>query len=135
MPPSPSRPEFFIDRSLARRDVAAALRRAGWQVRTHFEIYRLRDQDVADVEWLERCGLESWAVLTMDRRIRYNRAEIAAIRRHGVKAFVLTSGNLSAATQAQRFLDNEGSIDAACEEAGPFVYAVHADRIVRIFPA
>lgn len=134
MPRSPSLPEFFIDRSLARRDVAEALRGAGWLVRTHLEVFGDRDQEITDVEWLELCGREEWIVLTMDRRIRYHRAEIAAIRRHRLRAFVLTSGNLSASQQAQRFVANAERILVACEAPGPFVYTVHPTRIVRIFP-
>ncbi len=134
MPPSRSQPEFFIDRSLARRDVADALRRDGWLVRTHLEVFGERDQEVTDVEWLELCGREGWVVLTMDRRIRYHRAEIAAIRRHRVQSFVLTTGNLTAGQQAQRFVHNAARIAAACEVSGPFVYAVHPKRIVRIYP-
>ena len=134
MPPSRSRPEFFIDRSLARRDVAEALRRAGWRVRTHLEVFGDRDEQVPDVEWLELCGSEGWVVLTMDKRIKYHRAEIAAVRRHRVRAFVLTSGNLSAAQQAQRFLDNAGRILTACDAPGPLVFAVQQRRIVRIYP-
>ncbi len=134
VPPSHSRPEFFVDRSLGGRDVAESLREAGWTLRTHAEVYGSRDERVRDVEWLELCGREGWPVLTMDRRIRYRRAEIAAIRRHKVKAFVLTSGNLTAADQAQRFIRNAARIDESCGDRGPFVYAVHAQRIVRIFP-
>jgi hypothetical protein len=134
VPHSPSPPEFFIDRSLARRDVAEALRGMGWLVRTHLEVFADRDQDVTDVEWLELCGRQGWVVLTMDRRIRYHRAEIAAIRRYKVRAFVLPSGNLAAAQQAQRYVDNAAGIFEACAAPGPFVYTVHPTRIVRIFP-
>ena len=56
MPRSRSLPEFFIDRSLARRDVAEALRDAGWVVRTHIEVFGGRDQETTDVEWLELSG-------------------------------------------------------------------------------
>lgn len=129
-----SPPEFFLDRSLGGHDVAAGLRQAMWVVRTHLEVFGERDQRVEDVEWLELCGLEGWPVLTMDRRIRYRPAEIATVRRHRVKVFALTSGNLTAAGQAERFVRNGRRIELACTEAGPFVYAVHADRIVRIFP-
>lgn len=134
MPPSPSPPEFFLDRSLGGRDVADALRDAGWIIRTHVEVYGDRDQNVHDVEWLELCGRENWPTLTMDRRIRYRPAEIAAIRRHRVKAFALTSGNLTAAEQAERFLGNGRRIETACGQPGPFLYAVHAKQIVRVFP-
>ena len=50
---------------------------------------------MADTEWLELCGRRSWIVLAKDKRIRYRPAETEAIRRHRVKAFVLTSGNLT----------------------------------------
>lgn len=134
MRPSPSRPEFFVDRSLGGHDVAAALRGAGWSIRTHADVYGPRDPDVADVEWLELCGQEGWPALTMDRRIRYRPAEIAAVRRFKVRVFALTSGNLTAAAQAQRFIGNGARIGAACEQPGPLLYSVHRDRIVRIFP-
>lgn len=135
MPSFPSPPDFFLDRSLARRVVASALRDAGWSVRTHIEVFGQRDQAVKDVEWLELCGREEWIVLTMDRRIRYRREEIAAIRRHGVRAFSLASGNLAAQDQARRFLHNGHVILAACRDPGPFVYAVYAERIELLFPA
>lgn len=134
MPQSRSLPEFFLDRSLARRVVATALRHAGWNIRTHIEVYGARDQEVEDVEWLERCGSESWVALTKDSRIRYRPAEIATIRRHRVRAFALVGGNLEAPGQAARFLANGAGIVAASVEPGPFIYAVYADGIERIFP-
>jgi hypothetical protein len=135
MPLSRSRPEFFLDRSVARRVVAAALREAGWSVRTHIEVYGDRDEAVEDVEWLELCGTEGWAVLTMDRRLRYRPSEIAAIRRHRVRGFALASGNLQALDQARRLLANEAEIFDLCDDPGPFVYAVYADGVERIFPS
>jgi hypothetical protein len=47
---------------------------------------------------------------------------------------VLTSGRLTAAERARRFLDTERRIDAAANDAGPFVYAVHASRLERLYP-
>jgi hypothetical protein len=47
---------------------------------------------------------------------------------------VLTRGSLRAADQAARFERSREPILAACMDSGPFIYAVHADRIVRIFP-
>lgn len=83
-----------------------------------------------------RCADErSSRFLSKDKRLRYRREEIAAIRRHGVKAFILARGSLRAAEQVGRFERNREAIVIACEDQGPFVYAVHADRIVQIFPA
>jgi hypothetical protein len=89
-------PEFFVDRSLGRIVVPRGLRGAGWIVRTHFEVFGTRDETVPDAEWLEMCGRANLPVLSKDRRLRYRPEEIAAIRRHGVKAFVLTRGSLRA---------------------------------------
>ena len=131
---SPQPPEFFVDRSLGRHLVPGALRAAGWTLRAHHEVFGQRDEAVPDVEWLEYCSREALVVLTADRRLRYRPEEIAAIRRHRVKAFVLVGGNLRAAEQARRFERNRDRIIAACAEVGPFMYLVHSERIVRVFP-
>ena len=109
--------------------------RQTWTIRTHLEVFRDRDQSVEDVEWLGLCGREGWPALTMDRRIRHRPAEIAAVRRHRVQAFALTTGNLTASQQAARFIANRARIETACASPGPFVYSVHAKQIVRIFPS
>lgn len=131
---SPQQLEFFLDRSLGRYRVAQALRAAGWTLRTHYEVYGDRDEEVPDVEWLGFCGRKNLPVLTKDRRLRYRPAEIEVIRRFGVRAFVLTGGSLTAHEQAARFDRSRSRIDEACAAAGPFVYAVYADRIVSVFP-
>ena len=127
-------PEFFVDRSLGRNRVAESLRGSGWNLLTHHEVFAERDEEVPDVEWLEYCGRQDLPVLSKDRRLRYRPEEIAAIRRHRVKAFVLTRGSLRAAEQAARFDRSREPILAACMDRGPFIYAVHADGIVRVFP-
>ena len=78
---------------------------------THLEVFGERDQRVEDVEWLELCGQRDWSALTMDRRIRYRPAEIAAIRRHRVRVFALASGNLTVDEQATRFIRNRRGIE------------------------
>jgi hypothetical protein len=85
---------------------------AGWDVRTHREVYGERDEQVP----------------------RYHRTEIAAIRRFRVQAFALSSGNLRVEEQAERLLRHGDRIAAVCSEPGPFVYAIHAERMVRVFP-
>jgi PIN like domain len=127
-------PEFFVDRSLGRHRLPAALREAGWTLRTHHEVYGERDEEVPDVEWLSRCGQLGLPVLSKDRRLRYRPAEIDAIRRFRVRAFVLTSGALVAPEQAARFDRNRVRIEEACRAAAPLIVAVQASRIVRVFP-
>lgn len=67
-----------------------------------------------------------------DARIRYNPAEREAVREHAVQCFCLSSQNLSAAEMARRFLVNLEAITEACAASGPFIYAVHANRIERL---
>lgn len=127
-------PEFFLDRSLGRIRVPQLLRAGGLQLVTLAEHYGVPvDETVKDEEWLELAGRCGWAVLMKDRRIRHNPAERAAVIRHRVRCFCLTSQSLAADEMAKRFLDNLEAIAHACtDDPGPFIYAVHANRIERL---
>jgi len=127
-------PEFFVDRSLGRHQVASALRAAGWSVTTHHKIYGERDQDVPDVEWLELCGVRGFVVLSKDRQLRYRPMEIAVIRRRRLQVFVLSRGNLTGEEQAGRFVANSARIRRELGRPGPFVCVVRADGLNRVFP-
>jgi len=48
-----------------------------------------------DEVWLPKVGKEKWALLTADKRIRYNLLEKKALAEHRVMEFVFASGNLS----------------------------------------
>ncbi len=132
MPSSDSPLEFYVDLSLG-RTVVEALRARGLVVRSELEVFGRRPEGVPDVEWLERCGLERWIVLSKDKRLRHDPAQQAMMVAHGVKAFVLTSGNLKASDQADRFLANLRRIEGAAQPAGPFIYAVHSRRIEKLW--
>jgi hypothetical protein len=82
-------PEFFIDRSLGRHAVPAALRKAGVPVHTMADVYGERvGQGLEDEEWLENAGHHGWAVLMKDAKIRYPPTELDALKTHRVRAFV-----------------------------------------------
>jgi hypothetical protein len=51
-----------------------------------------------DEVWLPVVGQKRWAVLTCDKRIRYNQLEREKIMEHGIREFVFTSGNLNGET-------------------------------------
>ena len=61
-------------------------------------------------------------------------AEISVLAENSVKAFVLSGGNLSAPEQALRFVRNINRIRQACRGVGPFVFAVRARGIERLWP-
>lgn len=60
--------------------------------------------DAPDAEWLTTVGRQGWVVLTKDRRIRYRGPEVAALMAAGVRAFVLTAGDLRGTEMAGTFL-------------------------------
>lgn len=61
-------------------------------------------------------------------------AEISVLTENTVKAFVLSGGNLSASEQALHFVRNINRIRQACRAVGPFVFAVRARGIERLWP-
>jgi hypothetical protein len=126
-------PDLFLDRSLGRIQVPRLLREAGLRLVTLSEHYGIpADEEVEDVTWLEEAGQRGWVVFMKDSEIRRRPAEQRALVAHGVRAFCLAGGNLPAADMAARFLVNLDAITAACQDPGPFIYAVHATRIVRL---
>jgi hypothetical protein len=126
-------PDLFIDRSLGRIQVPQLLRDAGLRLTTLAEHYGIpADEDIADVTWLEDAGRRGWVVLMKDAEIRRRPAEQRALIDHDVRAFCLSSGNLPAREMAARYVAHIASIAEACQRRGPFIYAVHATRIVEV---
>jgi hypothetical protein len=123
-------PDLFLDRSLGRIRVPRLLRSAGLRLVTLSDYYGIpADEGVADDEWLELAGHRGWVVFMKDTRIRYNRAEREAVKAHQVRCFCLANQHLAGDAMADRFLSNLDAIARACEEPGPFIYAVHQTRI------
>jgi predicted nuclease of predicted toxin-antitoxin system len=99
----PPRPRvFFLDRSLGRKVVAEALRRAGAEVEVHADHFA---GNAPDEEWLAEAGRRGWVVLTKDQRIRYRHTELVALVKARVAAFVLVSGDLRGDEMAKAFVE------------------------------
>lgn len=128
-----SGPLFFVDRSLGRIRLPTLLRDAGWSLVTMADHYgEEAGQAVSDTDWLELAGESGWPVLAKDERIRYRPAERAAIVAHGVRAFCLTSGNLTAQQMAEAFIANQAEIWARAAELGPGLFAVTRTSVRRV---
>ena len=54
-----------------------------------------------DEDWLKVVGDRGRIVITKDKRIRYRRAEFDIVKKHEVKMFTLTSGNLTGNEMAE----------------------------------
>ena len=126
-------PDLFLDRSLGRFKVPALLRVAGLRLTTLSEHYGVPvDAQIADEDWLQLAGSRGWVVLMKDKRIRYRRPELDAVKRHRVRCFCMAAGNLPAGETADRFLRCLPAIVEACRDAGPFVYMVYENRIRKV---
>lgn len=72
--------------------VPDALRAAGAEVVVHDDSY---PQSTLDADLLREVGAKGWVFVTKDKRIRRRPNELEALRNAGVRAFVVTAGNLS----------------------------------------
>src|SRR5262245_29573731 len=104
-PPEPL--VFFIDRSLGRKKVPAALRAAGLEVHVHDELFPPATQDVV---WLAEAGVQRWVVITRDDRIRYNQLEKKAVLAARVRFFSITSSSLTGDEAAALILSAQRAI-------------------------
>ena len=126
-------PDLFVDRSLGRIKVPELLRAEQLRPVTLAEHYGIpADESVADVDWLKLAGTRNWTVLMKDEAIRRNQLERRAVKAFQVRCFCLTRQDLSAQEMARRFVDNLPAMVRACSQPGPFIYAVHANRIERL---
>jgi predicted nuclease of predicted toxin-antitoxin system len=125
-------PEFFIDRSLGRYQLAGALREIGWTVHTHFEVYGDRDEDVDDVEWVAYAGEHGYVVLMRDTRIRRRAVERQALVDAGVRAFVLTAGQVTAEVYIETVLSHRHRILQRARKRGPTIFAVRASGVEKL---
>ena len=129
MPP----PEFLIDRSLGRHQVADALRAEGLVVHTLWSVYGAAEQALDDDVWATDAGLRGWIVLSDDNRLRYA-VGTRLLEAHRVGVFQLARGDLPGRVQARWYLDNLAAIQRACREPRPFIYSVHERHIQRVWP-
>lgn len=127
-------PDLFIDRSLGRIQVPEILRGARLRLRTLAEVYGVpADENVDDVTWIERAGVEGWAVFMKDVAIATNPAERAAVQSFGARCFALANARLPAHRQAAWFLNSLDDIALACGGPGGVVYAVE-ETAIRLLP-
>ncbi len=134
MPPREPQPKFFLDRSLGRIAVPSRLRAAGWDLVTLAEHYGTpADEQIADVQWIHDASTHVWPILMKDKRIRYRRAEIDAVVQHEAQCFVITRGDLTSAEMADRFQASKRPIYEAVNGPGPYIYAVHSDRLELLY--
>lgn len=127
-PPEPF--VFFLDRSLGKIKIAEALRSAGVFVRVHADHFQ---EDEKDEVWLSDVSRRGWVVLAKDQALRYNAVERRALLSGGVRAFILTSGNLTGDEMAAIFLAALPKMNRLLRKhQGPFIARVTRGVDVKI---
>jgi PIN like domain len=128
------RPEFLLDRSLGRHQIADALRAKGLVVHTLWSVYGRSEERLGDDVWIAEAGMRGWPILSADKRLRYDvGTRLLAVHRAAV--FQLARGSLPGRLQVRWFLNNLESIQDICEqEPRPFLYSVYEHQVERIWP-
>ena len=131
MPP----PEFLLDRSLGRYQVADALRAEGLVVHTLWSVYgTAAEQRLDDDVWAADAGQRGWIVLSADKRLRYDVGTRLLVA-HRVGVFQLARGNLPGRSQVRWYLNNLEEIQLAWDDTSrPFIYSVHEWHIEYVWP-
>ena len=105
------------------------MRAAGWAIEMHDDRFT---QATKDVELLPSVASHGWVFLTQDARIRYRTREAEALRKAGLKVFVIASGNLTAEQTAVVLTRARKRIERTAEsETAPFIYRVAKDGSVK----
>ncbi len=107
------------------------------EYKRHLDVYPRAEypQSVPDEIWLEMVGRNGWAVLTADKRNRYEPLEKAKIIEHKVREFTFASGNFTGADMAQILKDNLRRIDRMCRfKPAPLIVSLSKSGITVRFP-
>ena len=118
---------FYVDVGLGGLAIPALVLRLGHISLTKIDVFGARK--VPDTEWISWAGREGVVVLTKDDAIRRRPLERQALAASGLRVFCLTNANLTKDQQVARFEARWPAILRKCEEPGPYVCGVYADRL------
>lgn len=75
-----------------------------------------------DPVWIPAVAAQGWLIITRDKQIQANRAEIEAVRDHQAKMVNLASADAKNTwTQLEVLMTRWREIEALADEAGPFI--------------
>ncbi len=125
-------PVFFLDRNFGSKTVPAALREAGFTVEVmddHFP------PETEDRVWLQAIGRRGRFAITLDEKIRYRRAEQAAVRQHKVGLFLLVrwKGSTGSSMAAALVKARAAMLRIANRVPRPFIAKVYGDGRVTVW--
>lgn len=86
-----------------------------------------------DQVWIPAVAARGWLIITRDRAIQDNRAEINAVREHGAKMVNLASRDADRTwTQLEVFMGRWREIELLIDSPGPFIFV--ASRTGKLRP-
>lgn len=120
---------WWIDRCLGARTVPDALRAHGVLVRTYEDLYPDVD-DVADVTWIPEVTRRGWVILTKDREIRRNPAELAVLRAAGARYVCLSAKNMRGEQQAECLIEHWRTVEGVVlTKKPPLIVAINRSGV------
>jgi hypothetical protein len=123
---------LFLDRSVGTRRIAGALRAADLDVETIADRYGAANTQIPDEQWIEEATRDARLLVSADKRIRYRPRERSAICQHAARCLTFAAGDLTAEQMIELFLHHLPRVRAVAEDAGPYVYHLTRDRLVRM---
>ncbi len=112
---------FFFDNNVSKK-IVEGLKAFGEEV-----VY-LQDkflEDSPDIEWLQYVGEKGLVLITRDEKVRWNPAEITAIKKFKVVTFFLGGKNLNRCKLIQQVVKNWPRIKELSEKTQPpFAYRI-----------
>jgi predicted nuclease of predicted toxin-antitoxin system len=93
---------FFFDNNVSKK-IVEGLKAFGEEV---VHLQEKFPEDSADIEWLQYVGEKGLVLITRDERVRWNPAEIAAIKKFKVATFFLGGRNLDRCRLIQQVIRN-----------------------------
>jgi predicted nuclease of predicted toxin-antitoxin system len=130
--PPPDPIVYFLDRSLGSRVVGDALKAAGALVELHRDHFA---DDAPDEEWLAVVGRRGWVVLAKDKAIRRTPLELNAVLIANVRAFFLTSGQMTGEEMARVYVRHLSRIENLVRSRRPPFIASVTSTSVRVIEA
>lgn len=98
------------------------------------ERYPEDEESVRDETWVREVTDDGLVILMKDDQIRRKPREQQAVLKSGARAFVVTNANLKGEEVASLFVDNRHRIIQRARRPGPYIFAVYAGRLEKLFP-
>jgi PIN domain-containing protein len=117
----PDSPAIFLDENHCNnKKILAVLAKAAVRVERHLDHFV---RGTPDEVWLPLVGVNGWALLTTDKRIRYRTNEKQAVIKHKVRMFYFSKNDLSGEQMASALETALPEIFKICARQQPPFFA------------